>query len=313
MFSEKDHSYLLLTSRRDQFDQLIPHAMLDWSATTYDGYAEGPSAWYQEILSSEKDLTWSSDAKIQSRPIIEIVPRRSNDSAWYTCNNKDQGSSNAPRPYYPVSVLPPVRLPIQSAMEKEQPSDISTGDSAAPSQSLVISPTQRPTQILPLGSPTPAVNGPAYNSNGNILNLAPATSTRDGALAKPAPKATEAAASSIAILTLGSAILTAIRSQETPSIAVIGSKSLSIGGQAFTTAGHTVSFDADGLVIDGTSTVPFTEGIEIAGALTVGASSKGASTHSSVQLEMSSDASIVRHGRWKLPPLLFACLISLLL
>jgi hypothetical protein len=239
--------------------------------------------------------------------------------------------THAPQSYYPVSMLPAVHIPNFSAFDKEQKEQVPMSSSAAAGKTEVVAsspafdgpPAVQPTQVVELESMTLSANGPAYTSDGHIYSLASAGLQIDGKLATAAPGASPVAAFSAAILTLGTAIVTASRSPRTPSVAIIGDKSLFIGGQAITTSGHTLSLDLNGLVIDGTSTVPFTiaratqTGVSIvaitkesAGAPTDDALHKVGSTPSAGQLALSSGSSTVGNMYLHWPSLVIACLVS---
>jgi hypothetical protein len=106
--------------------------------------------------------------------------------------------------------------------------------------------------IIQIGTITLTAGGPAYTTNGHIISVASSNLIVDGTIT--------ASFRSGSTRPLGSAITlgqrTATAQQISPGTIRIGSAILSIGGPAYTTAGHTISLAANGLVEDATATVP---------------------------------------------------------
>jgi hypothetical protein len=109
------------------------------------------------------------------------------------------------------------------------------------------------TNIAQLGSATLSVGGPAYTSASHTFTLASSGLIVDGTVT--ASFSSSAAGQSVAALQLGG--VTAVVQLAEPGTALFGSQTLSVGGPAFTTAGHVISLAPGGIVMDGTSTVSF--------------------------------------------------------
>ncbi|KAK6388661.1 hypothetical protein LTR65_007334 [Meristemomyces frigidus] len=111
-----------------------------------------------------------------------------------------------------------------------------------------------------IGSYTLSAGGPAIETDGQVVSYGLGGVVVDGTSTvsfSDAPSASAGASQTEAVFTIGGSSITA--AELANGAAVIGSKTLSIGGPAVTIGSHVVSEGSTGIVVDGTSTIGFSE------------------------------------------------------
>jgi hypothetical protein len=181
-----------------------------------------------------------------------------NNPAWWDCE-KYWDPLFAPLMYGVISSLPEVVIPHFSTTT----ANLVAGQSAKPNSLLTPHITDLQQYIpLALQTATPHELEPA-NSNfeGTLRTVQEGHPNRARPTSPDLPTATGNVlqdTSYRATIILASVSMTAVKSASQENTVRLGSIALSVGGAAYTSAGHIISLASAGIVLDGTTTIPFT-------------------------------------------------------